>query len=284
MNCVNWCAIAVLLPEMKIRVHTTLEEDWPHILGWMAEEGWNLPEWELDFLQASDIVFNLTVENDGTPAGCVTAIDHGKSGWIGNLIVPRDQRGQGLGRLLFEQALHKLAGAEKVWLTASEWGAPLYASFGFHTVENIARWCWTKHEGPSRTTAGRGEQQFLASDKAAWDEDRTTLLFPLMAAGTVLQNGSTTALLQAGEKLRILGPWYTDNLCPRECREILSEVFDALQPGQILAMDTLASSPVSPMLQAVGFNCTGTTALMVRGSSFTKLPQHLTLATLGSLG
>jgi hypothetical protein len=218
--------------------------------------------------------------------GFVTAVAHERSGWVGNLIVPRDCRGRGYGALLFDHAVTVLErqGVASIWLTASPLGRPLYEKKGFAAVDGIVRWT-LKAEGGSladgRTEAGR----LLAGDARVWGESRDRLLSPLAGEGQVFACGGTVALLQDGDGMQVLGPWVSADLCPRENRRLLLAILGAAAERTELVTDVVESSPLQSMLRAAGFARQGRCDLMVRGSAAgVRLSQLVSLASLGSMG
>src|SRR6202050_3690032 len=60
--------------------------------------------------------------------GVACCVCFGRTGWIGNVAVEDDVRGQGLGRELSQQAVDcvQQAGAQTVLLTATDLGKPMY--------------------------------------------------------------------------------------------------------------------------------------------------------------
>jgi len=126
-----------------MRVEPFHRDDIAAFLALASAERWLAEAWEFEFL--------LTVfpegcfcvrDGSGNCCGFVTAIRHGRSGWIGNLIVAEQERGRGIGKLLFRTALSVLkdASAETIWLTASTSGRALYEGYGFTRVDTIIRW------------------------------------------------------------------------------------------------------------------------------------------------
>jgi len=247
----------------------------------MAAEGWRLPEWEPELFREQSAAKAYGLWRNGTLCGCITLMAYPRSGWIGNLLVPPAARGGGCGRRLFRHALARLEGRARIWLTASAAGAPLYRQYGFHPVGSIVRWRCTGQGGGN---GGAGSfEALLERDAACWGDDRHSLLGWLAPRGSVLQRGATVALLQPGERLRVLGPWYAPDLCPRECRDVLAAAIAQSPAGAELVLDLPADSPLVSLLPACGFTPGGDNALMVRGEPLS-LPPHYSLASLGSVG
>jgi len=269
---------------MKI-IHPT-DADWQVFLALAREEGWRVPKNELALYRGHLTGSAFVLRRGEEVFGFVTAVAHERSGWIGNLIVPRDCRGCGYGALLFDHAVAVLErrGVENLWLTASPLGRPLYERKGFTAVDGIVRWT-LKAEGGSvaegRTEAGR----LLAGDAQVWGESRNRLLAPLAQQGQVFACGGTVALLQGGDGMQVLGPWISAERCPRENRRLLLAVLGAAAERTELVTDVIESSPLQSLLRAAGFNRQGRCDLMVRGSATgVRLSQMVSLASLGSMG
>lgn len=262
-------------------------DEWEIFLDWAGQEGWQVPAVELE-LYRGRLADSAFVARDGhQPVGFVTVCDHATSGWIGNLIIHPQLRRQGIGQLLFEQAIVTLAarGVETVWLTASAQGLALYCRYGFVEIDRVERW---QHAGIAEpgleSFAAIDPAVLLREDRAVWGESRARLLEPLAATGQVAAAGRTVALLQGTSGRRIIGPWLSIDNCPRENRLVLSQLLVAAR-GSALVLDVLAGSPVRMLLTAAGFSRQGGTVLMARGPLEGVRRQSLVaLASLGSMG
>jgi GNAT superfamily N-acetyltransferase len=263
--------------------------DWQSFYHLAAEEGWRVPHIERSLLQGDWSHCVLALETDGTFAGLVSAVAHQQSGWIGNLIVPRDLRGRGFGGKLFNAALDALAGRDipTCWLTASELGRPLYEKLGFVAIDQIERWVSPPPRPQVRDASPSScpGERLLEADHSAWGEARQELLTRLAAQGRVFVSDDAVALLQQGPDLQILGPWYSPSLCLRANRQLLQQVLSAADPTLEIVADILVSSPLRSLLVAAGFSPAGRNLLMVRGShSSVDLRRVVALASLGSMG
>jgi len=268
-------------------VQRMMDGDWPHFLDLARQEGWRVPASELDLLRGPLAGSAFVLKHHGERCGYVSAVAAGDSGWIGNLIVPAEKRGRGYGKRLFSHALKRLTaqGCRSQWLTASPLGRPLYEKNGFVAIDSIERWIFPADGArPFASEAESATTTVLSADASAWGVARTALLLPLLGGGTVASAGLTAALLQPGEQLQVLGPWYSSSCCPRENRTVLTRLLAAAGPTEICA-DVPASSPLRLLLDAAGFRRSGSTALMVRGDrSDVNLSSLVALASLGSIG
>jgi GNAT superfamily N-acetyltransferase len=260
--------------------------DWEVFLALAGQEGWRIPEQELELFRGplSEGAFTLKAEN--RPWGFVTTVNHEASGWVGNLLVHPDWRGRGCGGLLFDHSLEVLSrrGSESIWLTASLLGRPLYEKRGFRSVDGVVRWTLEASRVSMAPHDGQAaEESLLRGDRLVWGECRRRLLDPLLEEGTVFGYGQSAALLQKQGRVQVLGPWVSPSLCPRENREVLAAVMGAAQAD--LVADVLESSPVSSLLAAAGFRSVGRCDLMVRGEARNvDLSRLVSLASLGSMG
>jgi len=270
---------------LTLRAATT--RDWEVFSRLAVIEGWRVPLRERQLLQGkwSDAV--QVLGDDEIFCGLISGVCHGRSGWIGNLLVPRRLRSQGFGRRLFDAAVEELEGrgARSLWLTASAQGAPLYAQYGFAEVGTIERWVLPVSRQARRATIAQGgREQLVAADRRAWGEERSSLFSALTPSSSVLAEGDAVALLQQDSDLEILGPWYAPEACPRANRLLLQQVLELRQSNRELVVDVLAGSPVKPLLAAAGFARSGDNLLMARGAhGAVALQEMVSLASLGSV-
>lgn len=260
------------------------DHDWQVFRTLAQQEGWRVPEHELALHRQGGCNRAWALRNDGSTIGLVTGVRHQHSAWIGNLIIAPTERGRGYGVALFTHAVKELraAGATTLWLTASAAGAPLYAARGFHPVGKIER--WVRKEGGSGAgdlaDAGRSGAHV---DAAVWGDERRPLLRHLESRGSWLQQGESLALLQKGDDLQIIGPWYGSRQ-PRDDAELLDRLLAVAAPHQELVIDLLDHTGQEELLTAAGFTPSGSTGLMVAGPIQVQWSRLLALATLGSCG
>ena len=269
-----------------MEIVTPQESDWQVFQRLAAEEDWLIPDSELALFSGplNGAAFVLKDEEDCR--GFVTAVCHGRSAWIGNLLVPPGYRGRGHGSELFAHALEVLTlqGAEDIWLTASEQGRPLYEKRGFREIGAIERWQGTAMEEGHDIGDPNGIEALLEVDRRVWGEARP-MLKALAGEGRILVHGGSAALLQAGNGTRVIGPWITPDLCPRENRLLLRDLLSSAPGGTRLVCDVFDRSPVRSLLRAADFTVSGRTALMVRGAAReVDLAPLVSLASLGSIG
>ena len=193
-----------------MRIDHFQPDDIEWFLGLAAAENWVAEAWEFEFLLSAFPEGCLTLRNEvGNPVGFVTSIRHDRSGWIGNLIVDRLNRGKGFGEELFVNALNALhtAGVETVWLTASKMGRSLYKKYGFTSIDTIIRWT-----GNGQYDSAVYCQQHEASidqnvDRLGWGDRREALLSMVGRRGSVLASGTASAVIQPYSCAMQIGPF-----------------------------------------------------------------------------
>jgi predicted N-acetyltransferase YhbS len=139
------------------------------------------------------IAFNLASPNTQLLVGCLgerivgaaCGVCFGPTGWLGNVAVADDVRGQGLGRALSETAVDGMrqAGVETVLLTATKLGQPIYERLGF-ADEGLSYGLWERETSltlacdRSATVQPAGMGDVLRQDAEATGEDRHSYLEP----------------------------------------------------------------------------------------------------------
>ncbi|MBE0596263.1 MAG: GNAT family N-acetyltransferase [Desulfuromonadales bacterium] len=270
----------------QVRMVVAQENDWRAFLTLAAAEGWRVPQSEIAFHRRPGHSLALALRRGEETIGFVTAVPHQKSGWIGNLLVRQNERGQGLGARLFDAATEDLKkrGAGSLWLTASRLGEALYARRGFHPHGQVLRWV--------RSSGGEGKEarhfatvlQAQAADKAVWRESRENLLAHLSTRNVWLAKGGSVALLQHDREQQIIGPWLKSG-DGNGCWALLDEMVAVATPGRELVIDAIDSPGAGRKLLSADFTCAGETLLMAAGATQgVRLDQLYALASLGSIG
>jgi len=266
-------------------------EDIELFLMLAAAENWVAEPWEFRFLlsEFGEGCFAARGDN-GQTAGFVTSLRHEGSGWIGNLIVSTECRGQGIGERLFVRALEALrtAAVETVWLTASKSGQSLYEKHGFAQIDRIIRWTGT---GRQRHTARcDAVQQDGLTDSAcdldsnSWGDRRSTLLEATAGRGSILQNDSGFIVLQPCRDSVQFGPFSAVDAAAAE--RLIDEAARSVALGRKILLD----APVSNRSALRLFNrrnmrIAGSNSLMYAGRKPDYRPELIYgLATMGSCG
>lgn len=251
-------------------------------------EGWICDRWELDFLFGAFPQGCLVARRWDIPVGFVTSVKYGNSGWIGNLVVREQFRGQGIGSMLMKGALAALedAGAETVWLTASLAGKPIYESLGFRTLDVINRWVGRgmgDEEGYQPARGDISRDDMLDIDQAGWGDRREAIIDLSLERGRVFSTSGAFLVSQSWADGIQLGPWGgNDGGALLLLEEALAE---AGWENKVFLDAPLANSPLTSILLGMGFAIRGTTLLMCRGKAPAYAPERVyALASMGSMG
>lgn len=264
------------------------QNDLDRFMSLAKAESWVCDRWEFDFLFNAFPQGCLVARRWGIPVGFVTSVKYGSSGWIGNLIVREQFRGQGIGSMLMKGALATLedAGAETVWLTASLSGKPIYESLGFRSVDVINRWVGRgvgdeEDDHPARECISRDDM--LDIDQAGWGDRRDAIIDLTLERGRVFSTRGAFLVSQSCTDGIQLGPWGgTDGGALLLLEEALAE---AGWENKVFLDAPLGNSALTSFLLGMGFSIRGTTLLMCRGKAPDYAPEHIyALASMGSMG
>lgn len=186
-----------------------------------AAEGWNQTEMDWRFLFSGRQNVCLVAEEDGKIAGTATALVHPPGlAWIGMVLVDKQMRGKGIGRMLMADIISRLDHFESVKLDATPAGLPLYRKLGFIDEYNLYR--MTNTTVSEITESGSGFtgkidktniEYVLQYDRKIFGSDRSVLLGYLLDnnpgnAFAVFESGRAEAYIfgRAGVKFSYLGP------------------------------------------------------------------------------
>ena len=252
-------------------------------LSLAKDEGWISTRRELAFLLERSPDGCLVCHEDGKQVGFVTAVQYGKSGWIGNLLVAATARGRGIGTALFKQAMHVLQGngTSTVWLTASIYGRPIYERNGFRLCDQVRRW-----ERP-----GESEKQHMPTvvmlpdwqeiDYLGWGDARNELLAYAVANGTAVGAEKGFLVLQRLGNSEQIGPFGALNSTAAE--QLLEQMLPVA--GRVLLDVPSSNRPASKLLTSRGFTVSSEVDLMYAGQPPAYHPEHIFgLASMGSMG
>jgi len=158
-------------------------------------------------------------EIDGRPAGICVATAYTGSGFIGELIVRKDVRGQGIGPRLLERAIAylKTRNAEAIFLDGVERAVPFYESVGFRGVCRSLRFLGHiegRTNAALRPMLRDDLKEVCRLDRDAFGDDRSYFLERRLSAhprfAKVLEQGGRIAgfiLGILGRGLVAAGPW-----------------------------------------------------------------------------
>jgi predicted N-acetyltransferase YhbS len=145
--------------------------------------------------------------HDGLVVGVAGSVRFGRTGWLGNVAVDDEFRGQGLGRAISQAAVDCLqqAGVETVLLTATKLGRPIYERLGF-ADEGISYGIWEQQQAPilgcdrSATVQPGRFDEVIRQDADATGEDRRSYLASFADRARLVAGQS-----QAGYRVAL--PW-----------------------------------------------------------------------------
>ncbi len=155
-------------------------EDIDFALSLTRSEGWSDIHSDFALLISSDPPSAFIAEEDSQRVAMISAVAYGQIGFIGSLIVKKEQRGKGLGTSLMLHAIECLEnhGANDIMLDAVPEAAPIYEKLGFNRCCRSLRL-----QGVPKTnihTARRLKdedlERILALDIEAFSEDRSHFL------------------------------------------------------------------------------------------------------------
>lgn len=261
-------------------------EDWDIFVDWAEAEGWRISLQELRLFQSQWRPWFYVLWHNGERCAFLSAVVYKSSAWIGNLIVRSRLRRRGYGAAIFIYALDLLrsvARVKRIWLTASDQGAPLYQQHGFVDIDRIERWCGS----------GRNEHALqrnfdldalIACDSLCWGESRAALLSTVDVDAHLIADGGGMALLQPGIDFWVIGPWLNHGGDAAGRRQIITRAVESVPRGKQVMTDVLSSSGSAMLLQQSGFKYLGSNRLMCCAEEQVELKGVLALASLGSIG
>jgi GNAT superfamily N-acetyltransferase len=196
------------------------ESDLDFVVECITGEGW-LGETEhviRGFLQY-DSDGCLVGEEDGRRVGMCVGVSYGECGFLGELIVVKDQRGRGLGRQLLEYCVEYLhnRGCRSVYLDGDYPAVRIYERVGFRHVCRSLRFLGQVQERPHEHVrpmtladidiVSRIDKEVFGADRRFFLEYRLRL-FPRLCR-TVITDGAISGfgLGQPGNGVISIGPW-----------------------------------------------------------------------------
>ncbi|HEY4744719.1 MAG TPA: GNAT family N-acetyltransferase [Desulfuromonadaceae bacterium] len=260
-------------------------------LNLASAEGWVAEPWEFDFLLAAFPRGCFCARDAaGTATAFVTSLRHGRSGWIGNLIVRADCRGRGIGEALFMRSLNALrdAGAETIWLTASKSGKSLYAKHGFSTIDTIIRWTGRgkgHHREPDPAEGSDAAATSVSAiDYQAWGDRRDGLLAVTVGRGRLLLRDTGFLVIQPSGAAVQFGPFSA--LDHTTAEQLLDAALRTIPHTTTVYLDAPASNRSALLhLNRRRMRISGSNELMYAGVRPEYRPEFMYgLATMGSCG
>lgn len=279
-----------LSAECTLQLRSAWAQDWDEFLAWCTAEGWIISRLERSLLQNRWRSCFWVLWEGSSRRAFISVVKYPRSAWIGNLIVDPLQRGKGYGSVLFKAGLNRLdaTGINRVWLTASPMGEPIYTKQGFFKVGTCQRWLGTgSGRGVNHSAAFETRQRIIGWDTSAWGEPRHELLEYLSCVSTPVTNKHFAAMVQPGASSSHIGPWISTQNSgaePAYIEDFIGRLRSACPAGYTLSADILESSALGPYLEREGFKTCSSTALMCRTGEEVNIDRVHALASLGSMG
>jgi ribosomal protein S18 acetylase RimI-like enzyme len=261
--------------------------DIPAFLSLAAAESWIAELWEFEFLLSTFPEGCFCVRDSaGKGIAFVTSLRHESSGWIGNLIVSSEYRGQKIGEKLFASTLDALrdSGVGTFWLTASKSGRSLYEKFGFHSIDTIIRWSGVGRQRHVLHGQDCPRELLAGIDSKGWGDCRHALLDVTAGRGRQMSYDSGFVVIQPTGSAWQLGPFSA--LDSGTAEQLLDDALRTVPVGMKVYSDVPASNRAAlRMFNRKRMRISGSNELMYAGQKPEYRSEYVYgLATMGSCG
>jgi len=229
---------------MNIRIFRP--EDIDFAAACTAAEGWTGESREvLEGFFRYDPRSCFLAEKGGKRAGICIAVNYGRAGFIGELVVVPEARGGEIGPRLLDTAIDYLhtKGAEALYLDAVPGAVPYYTRVGFRPVCRSRRFVGSPPAGTHISVRPMREtdmEAVCALDRTAFGADRSFFLqmrfrlYPRFAKIYESQGRISGFImgLETGDKISV-GPWIADDRCKEPGGLLRSLASEADRPMRI---------------------------------------------------
>ncbi|HPJ58736.1 MAG TPA: GNAT family N-acetyltransferase [Bacteroidales bacterium] len=263
--------------------------DLPLALELSRQEGWNQTGKDWNFLLSNTQNKCVVVESGGRLAGTATALNYdNRVAWIGMVLINKELRGQGAGRLVFDHILGELKDIESIKLDATPAGYPLYRRSGFEDELEICR--MTNGSLTNLTIREPGSciekiteetlPEVIKYDEAVFGVNRTSLLNYFLdnypdKCYLLRRDKKICAYMLGRDGIRYnyIGPVYAGKTA--DARLLISEALGSLK-GKAVALDIMKDKQeLTEWLQSVGFSIQRCFVRMVfRSNKYRGRPEH----------
>lgn len=263
--------------------------DLPFAIELSGQAGWNQTEKDWRFLFDNPMNKCVVVESGAKLAGTATALSYGKRlAWIGMVLISKESRGQGAGRLVFDHILGELKDVESIKLDATPAGYPLYRRSGFEDELEICRMTndvlkdftiW-RHESCIEKITKETFTGVIKYDEGIFGVSRAFLLdyFLKNYPGKcfLLRRDKEICgymLGRDGIRYNYIGPVYAGST--GDARLLISEALRSLK-GKAVALDIMKDKlELTEWLQSVGFSIQRSFVRMsFRSNKYRGKPEH----------
>jgi len=199
-----------------------LETDLEAAMGLKNAEGWNQTELDWLLFLRHNPELCLVACSEELVIGTVTAINYNNEvAWIGMMLVSRDFRNQGVGKMLLKTVIECLAGCQSIKLDATPTGKPVYRKLGFVEELELHRMTIQKLppiddgliSGEIRLIADSDIPEIARLDQLAFGSDRTRLIQRVLKnlpgqSWMSVQDGRVSGFLlgRVGTRFNHIGP------------------------------------------------------------------------------
>jgi ribosomal protein S18 acetylase RimI-like enzyme len=252
-------------PNCSIRLMTINDLD--QAMSLSMAEGWNQTknDWRLLLDNPQNIC--IVAENATKIIGTATALNfHNKVAWIGMVLVAKDLRGHGIGKMLLTGIIFRLKHIESIKLDATPAGQPLYKNLGFKEEHVIIRMT-TSSSKISMVKSPAIETKFIDKgnlpevielDKDISGYDRTYLLNSLLQyyperAWTIMKNNISEGYIfgRDGNLFNYIGPVYAQSF--NSAKALINEAISSFE-DKPFAIDVLQDkTDLIEWLESIGF-------------------------------
>ena len=242
-----------------------------------TSEGSLYDKWEPEFFLRVFPQGCFVYKDKGQPVAFVTSIAYGASGWLGNLIVRKDYRGRGIGKMLTECAIKSLrsAGVQSIWLSATEAGKWIYQGLGFVEVDVINQWMGLGHTGKPWDMPGMDVDKMISLDAGCWGDRREPMIKAISQHGRVIAGPDSFLVIQQWNHGFVqLGPWVVGKV--ERARGMLDAALAQIGPtSPVFSYVPSLNVAAAMLLVERHFIITQRNTLMCLGSDTAYSPMHI---------
>jgi ribosomal protein S18 acetylase RimI-like enzyme len=240
-------------------------EDLAFAVDCTASEGWQSEDYAtFEGFFVHDPQGCFLAEQAGQPVGICVATTYEKSGFVGELVVHPNKRGQGVGTVLLNHAVNYLwsLGVKTIYLDGVVKAIPLYERNGFRKVCRSLRF-FGSLPGRMHTDVRPMEEADLAAvcsfDMQAFGEDRGYFLarrwqlYPELCK-VMIENGKLTGYItgRRNQSWAAAGPWVAVEGASNP--QYLLESLACQVEGATLSIGVLESNRVAvELVRSMGF-------------------------------
>lgn len=160
--------------------------DFSLLVSLTAAEGWNYTLEDFYWMEGAGGK-SLVALHDGEIVGMATMFDYGEVGWISNLLVKHEDRGQGFGSAILAECLKRFSNKRTVALFSYQHSVGFYEELGFRSELDAHI---VALEGGAWEAKGRAEGRFgdwaCELDRRCFGYDRPQVLMGLARKGSFI--------------------------------------------------------------------------------------------------